>query len=322
MAIETPIWTATDGNLYYSRQDPSDPRLGEWVQPLDPAAPFPQDGATLILGYADDEGIQINGGRLGAAKAPPFLRKYLYRMTPSQEVSLKLYDLGDLTGKDCSLAQRHQQALNQARKAFSANHRVLSIGGGHDYGYSDGAGFLLSQSGSQLRPLILNFDAHLDVRPTDRGFSSGTPFYRLLSECHDFDFVEIGIQPQCNSLEHLKWLKDRGGKVLTLAEILQSSLAPAEKILNHLAPLLERPRPTFISIDIDVFSSTLAPGCSQSWPLGLTAADLYLSLGVLLKRLDVRGMGIYELSPPLDIADTTSKLAAQLAYQFLFANSL
>ncbi len=61
----------------------------------------------------------------------------------------------------------------------------ISLGGGHDYGYGDGAGFIEGHLiAGQRRPLILNFDAHLDVRPIDRGFTSGTPFFRIRLTFH------------------------------------------------------------------------------------------------------------------------------------------
>ena len=40
------------------------------------------------------------------------------------------------------------------------------------------------------------------------------------------------------------------------------------------------------------------------------------------KLADIRGLGIYEVSPPLDQNDQTSKTAALIAYNYLFQDSL
>lgn len=83
-----------------------------------------------------------------------------------------------------------------AQQILSSHGRILSFGGGHDYGYPDGAAFLEScrTTANNRKPLVINFDAHLDVRSSEKGLSSGTPFYRLMEKYGDsFDLIELGI---------------------------------------------------------------------------------------------------------------------------------
>lgn len=299
-----------DEKLFFSRGNQTDPRLGDFAKKANDSAEL------YVAGYPDDEGIKNNGGRLGAAQGPDRIRHFLYRMTPNvwSSKSLSFFDIGNLnlTG---SLDERHRAVRASLAGALNSKKRWLSLGGGHDYGYPDGAGFL--DVFASQRPLIINFDAHLDVRPMEENINSGTPFWRLLSEFKDFDFVEIGIQAQCNSRVHLDWAKDHGAKVLSLTEIRESGLSASEKILSFLEDDILRRRPCYLSLDMDVVSSSFAPGCSQSWPTGLHPDELFTVLGVLLKRLDVHVLGIYEVSPPLDVSDVTSKLAAEVAHLYL-----
>lgn len=309
-----------DDSLFFSRGDVDDPRLGE----ISKAAilselPKASGNSFVIAGYPDDAGIKINGGRLGASQAPDVIRKYLYKMTPSYLASHSmesLHDIGNLN-LDAVLEQRHKTAREAASFAISRGYKWIAFGGGHDYGYSDSSAFCEAFS-SQERPLVINFDAHLDVRPTEKGFSSGTPFFRLLSEFKDIDFVEIGIQGQCNSQKHVSWLTERGGKILSMEEIRAAGEGFSIAVLKFLEPYLAKKRPTFLSVDIDAFSSSDAPGCSQSWATGFRAEEFFDVYQVLLKRLDVRGLSIYEVSPPLDQDDRTSKLAALIAHRFLY----
>jgi formiminoglutamase len=200
-------------DLYFSRNDPHDRRLGEIARPCAKIAEAEEGHRSIaILGYPDDEGIQRNGGRPGAAQAPDRIRKFLYRMTPSAlsgaETQARLFDLGNLDPAKHDLAKRHEVAQGAAALALAAGHRVLSFGGGHDYGFPDGAAFVadcLRTSGP--RPLVLNFDAHLDVRPVNKGLTSGTPFFRLLERYPEIDFAEIGIQAHCNARAHLEEAK-------------------------------------------------------------------------------------------------------------------
>lgn len=314
-------WTTpTDSKLFFTRNDSSDPRLGEWVKAF--SAQSAQDFAQLpspswtLLGYPDDEGIAMNGGRPGAKEAPHAIRTYFYKMTPSllKPQTQSLVDLGNVP-VELPLAERHERGREVIRAALAHGHRTLSLGGGHDYGYADGAGFIDHCLSQNLRPVVINFDAHLDVRPTDKGFHSGTPFNRLLNQYEGkFDFIEVGLQNQCNSLAHLNWAKSKGAQVLLYQDLLEVGLKSSlEALVKNF-----KGRPCLLSVDIDAFTSNEAPGCSQSWATGLQIQDFLPALKMLQSTLDVRSLAIYEVSPPLDQDHRTSKLAALILHHTVF----
>src|SRR5438445_3037098 len=92
-----------DKHLLFTKNDKEDPRLGECVQllakgDLDAALNETPEFDFAILGYPDDEGIALNGGRVGAQAAPKEIRTFLYKMTPHLESKRlpKILDLGDL----------------------------------------------------------------------------------------------------------------------------------------------------------------------------------------------------------------------------------
>lgn len=310
----------TSEKLFFSKNDPDDIRLGNLVRSTLPEELSARDSFCL-LGYPDDEGIKLNGGRPGAAAAPVAIRQYLYKMTPPNAAETKFFDAGDLNTVT-DLPARHQQAQ---QTVFDLQHkciRTVTLGGGHDYGYADASGFLKANLNGKFRPLVINFDAHLDVRPDKNGFNSGTPFYRLLNEfTGKFDFAEVGIQPQCNSSVHRSWAESKGAAIFTLGDLLKN---------GGLNSLLQKPpfsqltkaTPVFISFDIDCLTSTETPGCSQSWVTGLKTENVLLFLAKLYQISDVRGLGLYEVSPPLDLNDQTSKTAALIVYNFLFQGAL
>jgi formiminoglutamase len=321
----------TDPALFFTRHDPEDPRLGEWVRPLAWDATLEAslaEESTVIIGWPDDEGIRLNGGRPGAALAPSRIRKFLYRMTPDRGPNQNLFDGGDLDiTMPGSLLERHAEARKSAIRVLRTGAKLITLGGGHDFGYPDAASFCEiigePQPGDRVstpryKPLVLNFDAHLDVRPLDhRGPNSGSPFFRLLSEFNSIDFVEIGIQRQCNSKMHERWLTDRGARIVSYDEMASAS-SYWDVLHDRVGDWVLKRRPAFVSVDIDAFSSAIAPGCSQSWATGLDIGQFLFCFRALLARLDVVGLGLYEVSPELDSDDRTSKLAAQIAYEFLF----
>lgn len=201
---------------------------------------------------------------------------------------------------------------------------MITLGGGHDYGAVDGASFLQwcrNQSrnnppihASEQRddkPLIINFDAHLDVRPWKKGgLNSGTPFSWLIDHFpNQFHFTEVGIQSHCSSPHHLQWLESKGFEIISLDYLRKVGMTAA---LRQAFAGTSAQQPCYISLDIDVLSQSYAPGCSQSWDAGLTYAEIEVALRWLITNKNVRLLGIYEVSPPLDWDHKTSKLASCL----------
>lgn len=305
-------------HLLFTKNDKEDPRLGECIH-LPPKGTLQNISDHTfdfaIIGYPDDEGIILNGGRPGAQAAPQEIRTYLYKMTPSLNCARlpQIFDFGDLTDKQIPLADRHARARKIISTLAHSGKRWISFGGGHDYGYCDSAGFLDAHKDNAV---LINFDAHMDVRPTDKGLNSGTPFHRVLSEFSGHvNFAEVGIQNQCNSKSHVAWAKKLGADIFTLDEINQKGL------LNTLKSFMQdkEQKKVFLSVDIDAFTSSEAPGCSQSWTTGLFTKEFMESLRWLVQEFDVCGMGIYEVSPPLDQDNRTSKLAALIVHNYIFS---
>jgi formiminoglutamase len=256
MALKTDLkFKPTSKELFFSRQDPEDPRLGELFKPFE-WSKFEEHlkvPSWVVLGYPDDDGIKLNGGRPGSSAAPPLIRKYLYKMTPFTRADFKLFDAGDMVFAGLSLADRHEAAKQNALRFMQKGARLLTLGGGHDYGYPDTAAFALWCQSQKQRPLVINFDAHLDVRPTDKGFHSGTPFHRLVTEFDELDFLEVGLQRNCNSLAHDEWLQDEGGRRIYIEDWQLSGLSLGDLVFDEIQDWLIRPRPAFISVDMDCF---------------------------------------------------------------------
>ncbi len=308
------MWTPTDSSLFFSKNDPDDTRLGDCVSALNKnISEIPAD--LCLWGYPDDEGIALNGGRTGAKEAPDKIRTYFYKMTPGFTARRNpiLLDVGNID-LSLSLAKRHEAGASMAQAVTDLGLCGLGLGGGHDYGYADGAGFIRSILAKKQRPVVINFDAHLDVRPTTKGLNSGTPFFRLLSEFeNDFDFFEVGLQSHCNSQVHWQWAKNQGAHLFTLDQVNQSGLLPLLKniLSKHVG------QPLWVSLDIDAITSTEAPGCSQSWTTGLKTEELWESFNWLSDSFSWKNLSIFEVSPALDSDNRTSKLAAQFAHHFL-----
>lgn len=306
------MFEALNPKILPNKNDPQDPRFEKLLN---------AEGKlqVAIQGYPDDEGISLNGGRPGAAQAPNAIRSAFYKMTPWFSLDKKLLsiaDLGNLQTQSLQLRQRHQAAHQSTYAQLSKQKFLISLGGGHDYGFSDAAGFLdFHLQKKKVKPLVINFDAHLDVRPADDVHHSGTPFRRLLETYSNrFHFLEVGLQPQCNSVHHWDWLIKQKGMIIPIEMIEKKGMLASLKSL-----LLKLPKqtPLWISVDIDGFHQSEAPGCSQSWVRGFSFQEFLPSLSFLVQNFQLNGLGLYEVSPPLDVDARTSKLAALIMYETL-----
>jgi formiminoglutamase len=280
----------------------------------------PEEAEIVLLGYPDDLGIEKNGGRVGAKEGPNRIRKHLYTMTPQNPAEFyTLFDCGNLIcDNDSSLEERHLQASKEVTKHLNNNKKIISLGGGHDYGFADGLGFGESVYGAD-GVTVFNFDAHLDLRDLEKGVTSGTPFYRLLKKYGaKLDLFQVGIQEHCNSkklfdLAH----QNENIHVLEYSDLYPKGYFSEESFTKTKLVWPETRTPCYVSVDIDGFSSSIAPGCSQSWASGFDLSSFMFMFEMILYHFNVRMLGIYEVSPPLDNNDQTSRLAAQIAYRWL-----
>lgn len=272
--------------------------------------------AFSILGYPDDEAIGLNGGKLGASKAPNFIRESFYKMTPSKDFKDKsISDLGNLSFKASSIEERHEFASKKVLAELHQKKRIISLGGGHDYAYVDGKAFCESQ---KKEALVFNFDAHFDLRNLDKGITSGTPFYRLKESYPEkIKLFEIGIQRHCNSDSLYTYAEKNQIETLDYELLFPNNTFCFDYFKKRIEAKTQKDQDCYISIDIDGFSSSFAPGCSQSWPVGFDYPSFEKAFKYLIKRFNVRILGVYEVSPPLDHNLKTTRLASLILYRFM-----
>lgn len=311
----------TDKELFYSRNDPMDPRLGDLVKPVSADLDGSLKSARIaIIGVPEDRGIAANGGKLGAASGPNAIRRAFYRLTPgfgSDFDGFSMVDMGDIPKGD-TLEETHSSLTETVRELSSMGIFPIVLGGGHDLTYPGLKGFAEGLDLHEGQLGLINIDSHLDVRDMSHGVTSGTPFRRTLEELPNRallgrSFVEFGIQEQYNSPHYYRWVKDHGATVLTLASV---GTRPMEYFLEATRIACHGTKAVALSIDIDSVRSQEAPGASASNPRGFKAPELE-RVSYLAGRTDrIRYLDIMEMSPPLDENGRTAALCASILFWF------
>src|SRR3982751_5869163 len=118
--------------LFFSRKDSNDPRLGELVGRREDQY---KSADVVILGCPQDEGVRRNRGREGAAKAPNAIREQFYRLT-TMNIKKRIFDIGD-TDVSGTLEEIHDRQTEIVRKVIADGKRMVILGGGNDISYAD-----------------------------------------------------------------------------------------------------------------------------------------------------------------------------------------
>ncbi len=272
-----------------------------------------------VVGFPDDLGIQNVGGRLGAKEGPrEFWAAFQKLKGPACVLDrLRVYSEVKMKG---DLELNHLAAASQVRQLCLKHplDRLLVVGGGHDYAYSWIKGLVESRKkGSKIA--CINIDAHLDVREYSQKMTSGSPFRRLIDErwLSPQGLVEFGIQSHCNAPELMDWVHAKKIGVVPFEKLRnQKSVITFKNQLKKLRRIFDE---VVISVDLDALSFAFAPGVSAPQAEGFTSSELFEMLEFAGADNKVTSIGFFELSPPLDFQNHTSRLAAQAAWHFLAA---
>lgn len=253
-------------------------------------------GSVALLGFPDDMGVLLNGGRTGAADGPRAFRSALLRYGTARPAGFQwpsLLDAGDIEPAE-ALAETHRRASAAARGLVEEGALPVGVGGGHDFTYAFVRG-VVEAEGEPFTGIYL--DAHLDVRP-DEG--SGMSFRRLLEEGHARELHVRGLDPYATNPDHLAWFAEHGGHA--------EGFGPED-------PWPEGP--LFVSVDLDALDQAYAPGVSAANPCGMTPGEVEAWARAAGRHPGVRCFDLMELSPRWDEGGRTARLAARLFLAFL-----
>jgi formiminoglutamase len=293
-------------------QDREHLRFHQLITPFKSAQP----PGVALLGFASDEGVKRNHGRIGAAKAPDVIRQQLANMAIHQ--TFNIYDAGNISCEgNLELAQ--QQLADFIKVLLEEGHFPITLGGGHEVAYGSFMGLFqhVQSQPSIPRIGIINFDAHFDLRENIQA-TSGTPFLQIAQQLQqhqqDFNYLCLGISENSNTSALFERAKSLNvdyilDNKLNLMRILEHKL--------HIERFLEQVDMVYLTIDLDVFSYTQAPGVSAPAVLGVELAVVRQLLQYIFLSKKVRLVDIAECNPDCDIHNHTARLAAYLVMEMI-----
>jgi agmatinase len=242
--------------------------------------------------------------RPGTRFAPQRIREAacnieLYSLTANivlEEVGFK--DYGDLLLQPNNV-ENTLGRIELALKNLLGEHRelVIVLGGEHLITYPG-----VKASISEIDTLIV-FDAHLDMRDEYMGSRlNHATFLRRVLEEQDINVVHIGSRAY--SKGELEYAERSGVKVYNILDVYKGGVR------------IEQANRVYVSVDVDVFDPSIAPGVGNPEPPGITLAQFLDLLGRIFESAEsVRMVDIVEVNPLVDHGDVTSVLAAKIGVE-------
>lgn len=311
-----PAWTGRD--------DGPGPEHARWfslmgADGLRPGASATSEtGSVALIGFASDEGVRRNHGRVGAAEGPAAIRGALGSL--SAPLGVTLVDLGDVvveraespdpaTGGEGSLEDGHERLGQAVASALDAGALTVVLGGGHEVAYGTYRGVAAARRTQGRRHGVFNIDAHFDLRRAARP-SSGTPFLQMFDQeraaGRELAYAVAGISEANNTRVLFDTAAELG------VDVLLDSDCEAAGCDTFVDAFLAKVDVVHLTIDLDVMPASVAPGVSAPAAFGVPLDVVRRMARRIAGSGRLAVIEIAELNPRLDIDGRTARLAARL----------
>ncbi len=155
---------------------------------------------------------------------------------------------------------------------------------------------------------LIHLDSHYDFWDSYWGkkYTHGTWLRRAKEEKLLSEVIQIGIRGSLYSKDDLDDAKKLGVTFYTT----NATKKEVSSIVKHANSLRGK---TYVSLDIDVTDPAFAPGTGTPEVGGLSSFEIMEIVRAI--NVDLAGMEVVEVSPPYDVSELTSMLAANLLYE-------
>lgn len=270
------------------------------------------DADIAILGVPYDLGVGfLSGARLGPRRIREVSTHYArgdagFYDPESQEqllaAPIKIVDCGDADILHGDIEFSFQGIETAVRKILKKGAIPAIMGG--DHSITIPVGRALSCLDSEI--CVIHFDAHLDwtdhVGP--QRYGNGSPMRRLSEMNHIGPMIQIGLRGLGSSKK--SDFED--------AMAYGSILVPAKDV-HKIGPQgvlkkIPKAKKYFISLDIDGYDISIAPGVGSPSPGGLYYDEVAEMLEGICRMGEIVGFDLVEVAPQYDPAGITARVAA------------
>lgn len=271
-----------------------------------------QQNDFVLQGFAVDEGVRRNKGRVGAKDAPNIIRQNMANFPVFSEY-FRLLDFGNVVCENKNLEESQENLAQNVQQLLRKGAKSVVLGGGHELTFAHYSGIKKAFPNQKIG--VINFDAHFDNRqPSDAGASSGTGFYQI-AEKDVIHSLHLGIQRNSNTKALFDFANKKGMQYI-LADDLHFGNHP--KIIQQIDEFIQQIDVLYVTICMDVFNASIAPGVSALAYNGIFADAFFMKIyRYILQQNKIKALDVAEVNPQYDIQHRTARLAGSLVNEFL-----
>ena len=324
--------TPADMTQWTGRAEPFETARARYWYQL--AQPYEKQHIGLI-GFACDQGVRRNQGRVGARAAPPLIRRAFATLPViadlqqrlDGQLSTLLGDAGDIHCHDDDDFAAHTLEQAQIKYADAVSTIVkqgglpIGLGGGHAIAYGSFLGLWQALENTSEATIstntaptigIINFDAHLDIRQSDVA-TSGTPFRQIAehldAHCQPFHYCCIGVSRFSNTAALFDRAEQLGVQVISDEDC---HYQPWDKLTEQVKSFVNQVDIVYLTIDMDCLPSSVVPGVSAPAAFGIELGFVERMVKTIMASGKVKMADIAEINPTFDIDSRSCKVAARL----------
>ncbi|WP_339060846.1 agmatinase [Tepidibacillus marianensis] len=271
------------------------------------AHPHYEDSEVIIFGMPMDFTVSYRPGSrfgpkkirevsLGLEEYSPYLDREL--------TEVKYFDAGDIPLPFGNSERSVEMIGDYVSKILHDGKFPLGLGGEHLVAWP-----IIREVYKKYPDLILlHFDAHCDLRTDYEGepYSHATPIRKATELIGGENVYQFGIRSGLK--EEFEFAKEYMN--FYPFEVLE----PLKQVLT----ILDKKRPVYITIDIDVLDPAFAPGTGTLESGGITSKEMLAAIHEIARSgIQVVGADIVEVAPVYDPADQTAILASKMVREIL-----
>ena len=221
--------------------------------------------------------------------------------------NINIVDMGDADIIHTNTKKSHENIEIAVRAALKSGAIPVTIGGDHSINIP-----CINAFDDQDEFHILQIDAHLDFVDERHGvrYGHGNPMRRAAEKKYVRGISQFGIRNVSSTAKSgYEDAKKMGSDILSVRQFRKiGPYAAAKRIPKGRV---------YVTIDIDAFCPSIAPGTGTPSHGGFLYYDVLELLQELSKNNEVIGIDLVEVAPAYDQTDSTSILAAQILLNFL-----
>ena len=222
--------------------------------------------------------------------------------------SVRMVDMGDADIVHTDTLKSHANIETGVRAALAAGALPVTIGGDHSVNIP-----CINAFDGQGDIHVLQIDAHLDFVDERHGvrFGHGNPMRRAAEKPYVTGLTQVGIRNVSSTAkEGYADARRMGSDILSVRQA--RALGP-----TALAERIPEKARVYITIDIDAFCPSIAPGTGTPSHGGFLYYDVLELLQQVSRRHEIVGIDLVEVAPDYDQTGSTAILAAQVLLNLL-----